>query len=242
MTEAEWLECADPGPMLKSLRGKASDRKLRLFAVACCHRVRAYIKDERSQAAVEFAERNSEKGVARQRGRPGVFRAAMIVCREAEAHSRRTNNLSEHMARMVAVNAANAALALIQPRAAWAAEFAAGFSAQLSALVRQLADPMSASAGFDVAAMRPEKEHQAALLRCIFGNPFGPVAPDPAWWTPATGTLAATMYETRDFAAMPLLADILEEAGCPAEVSEHCRGPGPHVRGCWVVDLVLGKE
>ena len=50
------------------------------------------------------------------------------------------------------------------------------------------------------------------------------------------------MYESRDFAAMPVLADALEEAGCDhADVLAHCRGPGPHVRGCWVVDLVLGK-
>jgi hypothetical protein len=50
------------------------------------------------------------------------------------------------------------------------------------------------------------------------------------------------MYDSRDFAAMPLLADLLEEAGCPLEVSDHCRGPGPHARGCWVVDLILSKD
>jgi hypothetical protein len=80
------------------------------------------------------------------------------------------------------------------------------------------------------------------LLRCVFGNPFRPIASDPAW-TPATaGILARTMYEARDFTAMPLLADLLEEAGCPQAVSDHCRGSGPHVRGCWVVDLLLGKQ
>jgi hypothetical protein len=50
------------------------------------------------------------------------------------------------------------------------------------------------------------------------------------------------MYEARDFTAMPLLADLLEEAGCPAAVGAHCRDLGPHARGCWVVDLLLGKE
>jgi hypothetical protein len=79
--------------------------------------------------------------------------------------------------------------------------------------------------------------------RDIFGtNPFRPIIPDEAWMTPNAVILAQTMYESRDFTAMPLLADLLEEAGCPADVSEHCRGPGPHFRGCWVVDLVLGKE
>jgi hypothetical protein len=51
------------------------------------------------------------------------------------------------------------------------------------------------------------------------------------------------MYDTRDFAAMPILADALEEAECDnLDILAHCRGPGPHVRGCWVVDLMLGKK
>jgi hypothetical protein len=84
---------------------------------------------------------------------------------------------------------------------------------------------------------------QAALLRDIFGNPFRPVAFDPLWRTSTAVGLARTMFESRDFAAMPVLADALEEAGCDnADVLAHCRGPGPHVRGCWVVDLVLGKS
>ncbi|HJZ57801.1 MAG TPA: hypothetical protein VKE74_22770, partial [Gemmataceae bacterium] len=64
-----------------------------------------------------------------------------------------------------------------------------------------------------------------------------------AWRTDVVHRLAATMYESRDFAAMPTLADALEDAGCgDPDVLAHCRGFGPHVRGCWVVDLVLGKE
>jgi hypothetical protein len=81
------------------------------------------------------------------------------------------------------------------------------------------------------------------LARDIFGNPFRPVAFAPAWRTTTTIALAAAMYESRDFAAMPVLADALEEAGCDSpEVLAHCRdAAGVHVRGCWVVDLVLGK-
>jgi hypothetical protein len=82
----------------------------------------------------------------------------------------------------------------------------------------------------------------ARLVRDLFGNPFRPVVCDPSWRTSAAVGLAQAMYETCDFAAMPVLADALEEAGCDsADVLAHCRGPGPHVRGCWVVDLVLGK-
>jgi len=82
----------------------------------------------------------------------------------------------------------------------------------------------------------------ATLLRDIFGNPFKPVAFDPDWRTSDVTAMSRGMYETRDFAAMPILADALQDAGCEnADILDHCRGPGPHVRGCWVVDLVLGK-
>jgi hypothetical protein len=92
---------------------------------------------------------------------------------------------------------------------------------------------------------RGAKEYaaQADLLRDIFGSPFSPVAFDPAWRTEHTVGIASKMYEERDFAAMPILADALEEAGCDnTDILAHCREPGVHVRGCWVVDLLLGKK
>jgi hypothetical protein len=89
---------------------------------------------------------------------------------------------------------------------------------------------------------RGEGRHKIGVFRDVIGNLFRPVGPDPRWRTSAAIDLARTMYDSRDFAAMPILADALEEAGCDdAEVLAHCRGDGPHVRGCWVVDLVLGK-
>jgi hypothetical protein len=82
-----------------------------------------------------------------------------------------------------------------------------------------------------------------AILRDIFGNPFRPVAARPEWRTHEGVALARTMYESRDFGKMPMLADVLHAAGCAsAEILDHCRRPGLHVRGCWVIDLVLGKE
>ena len=85
---------------------------------------------------------------------------------------------------------------------------------------------------------------RAAFVREIFGNPFRPVVFSPSWRTSTVLALAAQMYESRDFSAMPILADALQDAGCDNEdVLSHCRDAGaPHVRGCWVVDLVLGKE
>jgi len=81
-----------------------------------------------------------------------------------------------------------------------------------------------------------------ACVRDIFGNPFRPVTFSPAWRTEIAVALATQMYESRDFGAMPILADALQDAGCDNDdILNHCRGDGPHVRGCWVVDLVLGK-
>jgi hypothetical protein len=89
----------------------------------------------------------------------------------------------------------------------------------------------------------PQSSSQLWVLRDIFGNPFRPVAFDPAWRTHTTAGIAAKMYADRNFSAMPILADALEEAGCDnVDVLLHCREPGTHVRGCWVVDLVLGKQ
>jgi hypothetical protein len=94
-----------------------------------------------------------------------------------------------------------------------------------------------------VARRGQEARAQAALLREVAGNPFRPVTFSPAWRTDTAVALARQMYDSRDFGAMPILADALQDAGCDSEeVLGHCRGPGPHVRGCWVVDLVLSKQ
>lgn len=80
-------------------------------------------------------------------------------------------------------------------------------------------------------------------MRCVFGNPFRPVALDPHWLTSSVLDLATSIYEDRAFDRMPILGDALMDAGCAEEeVLLHCSGPGPHVRGCWVVDLLLGKS
>ena len=82
--------------------------------------------------------------------------------------------------------------------------------------------------GYDSLA---ERERRRALL-----------AADPAWLTSDVVALARGIYDERTFDRMPILADALQDAGCDsADILNHCRGAGPHVRGCWVVDLVLGK-
>jgi hypothetical protein len=91
---------------------------------------------------------------------------------------------------------------------------------------------------------------RCAVLRCLFGNPFRPVSVNPAWQTPDVRSLAEGIYEERAFDRLPILADALEEAGCtdPAILGHcrailgHCRDRGEHARGCWVIDLLTGRE
>jgi hypothetical protein len=93
------------------------------------------------------------------------------------------------------------------------------------------------------AACASEDRALANLVRDVFGNPFRPVEIDSQWRTTNVAALAQTIYEERAFERMPILGDALEESGCDnTDILNHCRQPGEHVRGCWVVDLLLGKS
>ena len=99
------------------------------------------------------------------------------------------------------------------------------------------------SARYSIAPSKPARVQATRLIRDIFGNPFRPVTFDPRWQSETVVALATGIYAERAFDRMPILADALEDAGCDhADILAHCRGDGPHVRGCWVVDLVLGKS
>jgi hypothetical protein len=95
-------------------------------------------------------------------------------------------------------------------------------------------------------AVSLERKQQVKLLREIFGNPFRPAAVDASWlsWNGRTvPMIAQAIYDERAFERLPILADALEDAGCgDTDILRHCREPGEHVRGCWVIDLLLGKE
>ena len=95
----------------------------------------------------------------------------------------------------------------------------------------------------DGSAYRRERSYQCELLRDIFGNPFRLVIVDSSWLTSTVIAIAQTIYDEGRFEAMPILADALENVGCANDdILEHCRSGGEHVRGCWAVDLVLGKK
>jgi hypothetical protein len=138
-------------------------------------------------------------------------------------------------------------LALARQQAAWAAAWSCRRDAAEAAV--WVAAAGSEQGWVEMAASRAYlaertdevfRHPQCALVRDIFGNPFRPRLGEPSWLTRRMAKLAARMYETRDFSRLPELAAMLERSGCPdSEILEHCRLPGEHVRGCWLVDLLL---
>lgn len=191
MTGKQWLKCSDPHALL--VAAKASDRQVRLFAVACCRQVMHLApRRKAADALLDIAERFADGQAA-----------------EAE--------------RAKAEKRAHKSYMMVGPTLAAHCTPADGFYAAMHA-----------------GELAGEEVDQVALARCIV--PFRPVAFLTEWRTSTVLALAQQMYDSRDFAAMPILADALQDAGCADEaILTQCRGSGPHVRGCWVVDLALGK-
>jgi hypothetical protein len=226
MTEAEWFGSTDPWSMLQFLRGRSSDRKLRLFAVACCRRIWHFFADEVCKQTVEVGERFAD-GLASRNDR----KAARAVA-QAYAYAEVSAGREQHR------DWASAALATVETPARSAA-----LSAFLSA-ARTPANSCERDPLLFQEKRNLEQVEQCRLLRDVF-NPFRPVSLDPVWLAWNDGTvpkMAQAIYHERAFDRLPILADALEDAGCDnADVLAHCRGEGEHVRGCWVVDLLLGR-
>ncbi len=231
MTEEEWL-AATPhqiNPMVEHIRGKKSDRKLRLFVCGCCRRLWPLLQDERFRLAIENAERTAEQTCPP----PIPYRVSDAVWDAySTAYHGRGQTWDEF--EMSARSSAAAAILCLGGTSQGAVAHHTSVAAKFLALSnRQAGRP----------AAKRERARCLQLLRCVMGNPFQPVALSPEWLTSTVVALAQGMYESRDFSAMPILADALQDAGCDNDdILNHCRGDGPHVRGCWVVDLVLGKE
>jgi hypothetical protein len=221
MTESKWLAASMPQEMLNSQR-TGNARKLRLFACACCRHVWNLIPDERSRRAIEAAELWADSLLSTKNLRP-----IQVAARAAQDEYTMAPSYQFGEATGEAICEA-ACVAL--PNKAWVWTVA-NFMRAACAIGRPHSAIMEAEAA------------QVQFLRDIFGNPFHPVTLDPAWLTPNVKALAQKIYDDRAFDRLPSLADELEKAGCAnPEILGHLRGPGPHVRGCWVVDLVLGKE
>ncbi len=243
--EKEWLTGDDPGQLLDMVIQphyprvrEFTERKFRLWSCACGRLVweRMTFATAACREVVELAERYAD---------------GEIPVTPLEAGSRRLEGALESVPDQEARARADCCAAEVALSAVWTDSDLAFRSRRGPGAVYFLAwDVEYYSAGgkeLGEDAMWEFKERTeralSGLLRDIFGNPFRPVAFSPTWRTGTAVALAKHMYESHDFSAMPILADALQDTGCDSEdILNHCRGPGPHVRGCWVVDLVLGKE
>jgi hypothetical protein len=249
MTDAEWQACTDPDAMLEFLEKKVSSRKLRLFAVACCRRIWSLLIDERSRSAVEAAEQFAE-GLVGSRARANARTAALAAVQTGWQAPPVNDPTAWELWRAetyVVVNAASAAQ--------WAAARKASHSAYTSAKKARNARAAASNSAREIRsgnatepwirAEEDEKLRQADLLRDVFGNPFRRIVIEPAWLGWRDGSLqklARTIDSERSFDRLPILAEMLREAGCgEGGLLSHCLADVEHIRGCWVIDLLLGK-
>lgn len=231
MDEAMWLACADPIPMLSFWKEKASDRKLRLFSMVCCWRVRHFCTSECGRRAFDVADRFVE-GLASDAEREETRLAleAMLAAEQRKPFDPGNHVGSNYYAHWVV------ACALMDE--GW-------FSTNALYSARNVAYDKGGDEG-----MKREEAVLAAAVRDIFGNPFRSFTFDPAWRTSTVTGIAQAAYEERhlpsgelDPTRLAILADALEDAGCTdRQILDPLREPGPHVRGCFAVDLLLAKE
>jgi hypothetical protein len=221
MTEGEWLDATSPRTVMEGvrrygrLRAGVGERKARLAACQVLRLVIPQLGNPSWVEPIEAAERYTDK-----RAELAEIDAAIDDADEVDL----TRTLS----------AREALRLLSRPDPYIAANDAPWIAGLFLGLRPGASVPLAANPQLQAAMV--------AIFRDIFGNPFRPVEFDPEWHTSTTVALARGMYESREFGAMPILADALQDAGCDnEEILGHCQGPGPHVRGCWVVDLVLGK-
>ena len=219
MSEEDWLGRRNPEDALDGLLADLDERRLRLFACACCRGVLGLLDDPRAAAAVGAAERyaDGEAGpdvVAAMRGPPSSPQRNVAASWAAEA-------LTTLAAGWLSASARN--LVEVADRAARALRDAAGEM-----------------------TWRAARRRQVGYLCDLRGRLFHTVKFDPAWKRWKEGlvvVMARAIYDEHRYAELPILADALEEAGCEERpILAHCRSPREHVRGCWAVDLLLGKE
>ncbi|MCI0699744.1 MAG: hypothetical protein L0241_01490 [Planctomycetia bacterium] len=232
MSEAEWLACGNPESMLKLLPklGYTSERKFRLFAVACCRLLFSQASvSPHAKRVVDVAERYADEAVPLSE-----FQTAYRVpLSELQTIGRYTNSAAEYACMNAGEDKCDAVVAdCASGNAAWGV-------AKHGAVPP---DDNGLSEAFN-ARVAAELSRQSDRLRDIFGNPFRPVAFPRAWRTSDVLLLARGIYNDRAFDRMPILADALQDAGCDnVNVLDHCRDKTYHTRGCWVVDLILGKQ
>jgi hypothetical protein len=223
LTETEWLTLGViTHDLLARLPVTISDPKLRLAGVAFCRRCSVHLAEPLFHEAIAFAERLADG--------------------ETETGERKA--LRRRVQEAIAVSATAAAFAvqrllhrqMRQVFSEIARDCANELAQQEWVLSRRRLDSPATPHS---ATKRSEHAIQYELLREVVGNPFRHAPFDAGWRTETVRLLSDGIHADQAFDRLPILADALEEAGCDnAEMLAHCRGPGPHVRGCWALDLV----
>lgn len=222
MTERQWNGKYDFDRYLAATEwlreDKKNHRKLLLWACATCRRLSTLLTDKRSWKVIEIAERKAD----------GLAKKAEVD--KAREDGKAVPRVRQRLSGTPEEFAASAPLFLLNPSSAEFSQTAA----------------IRAAISLEKAGITTQDDEQGLqfeLLRDVFGNPFRPVAFDARWRTSTIAKLAKVMYDSRDFTTMPLLGDALQDAGCnQADLVDHCRVSHLHIRGCWVIDLVLGKS
>jgi hypothetical protein len=219
--ERKWLECDNAGIALNFVRGRMSPRQVRLFLVAVAHRVWDKLPSDEYREAIELVDRYADGWVEEKE---------LWALRDRYQRS----PFSPYSGYQVSADARATSLVL---------SLAESPSRLLDHEPLGIAQRLAAPGVLDGPLRDVEAKAQVAVLRDVFGNPFDPVAPNPEWFTSTAVALARGIYEDRAFDRLPILADALQDAGCEdARVLNHCREPGEHDCGCWVLDMVLGHE
>jgi hypothetical protein len=228
--ERTWLTTNDPEPMLRFMKERTTDRKARLLTCAVARLTWDELNDERSRRAVEVGELFADGDADENALRSAAVAAHEVIVDMARADDPGPAYCIEAF-RCTCETAGRMWGPLDRRRSLTERVVGAAMRAVMPALgvgQEQLTWPTPAE--------------WCHLTRDIFGNPFRPAVFDPKWRTTDVLCIAQGVYEDRAFDRLPLLADALMDARCADEqVLGHCRGDG-HVRGCWVVDLVLGKN
>jgi hypothetical protein len=238
---------------------KGNDRKFRLFACACCRRIWKHIPEACNREAVIAVEEFTDGRLAGSALTAALQASSAVEYREDGSKRPEPGYwIVKYLGRGFYKMTAAASALLVASQGIFMVdeeygreaghEFSCCYYTAAGYFMRPFRWPLPLPVVVEV-----ERTTQADLLRCIFGNPFRPVSLAPAvltWNDSIVVRLAQTAYEERhlpagtlDDSRLAVLADALEEAGCTdAEILSHLRSPGPHVRGCWPVDLCLGKS
>jgi hypothetical protein len=216
------------------LTREASRRKCQFFARACVRAVSDLITEEPCRAAVETVERCLEG------------RAGLEEVRAASAAALRVAHPDRSAPPPSQANYLAASFGAVCTGEGYG-DTAYGIATDVHQIVFSscyYARTGGTSVGRYAEArevMKGMEARQCEWLRDLLGDAFIPLEPESPWFPPGIVTIAEGIYEDERFHDLPILADALEEAGCPVEVFRHCREETNHIRGCWVLDLVLGR-